>query len=175
MTGKIRPKLGRSLVRMARRGASLEEIDTSLVPVSDRDGLPAGPRPAMVIARAGASEFINRVNRGLDCFLLSDAQRAAFRAATGQGGMPGRLLSSCSPLRLELASELMGQWRAHWHKHRKEPGRQYMFVTIITDTGNTLEHRLIELVQIGRSAQGGGALGTHRATETFVLKGPTHS
>lgn len=146
MPAKKRPKMSRAMRRLARRGATLEDIDTSCAPASPLDDVPPGPRPAMVIARSLAAEFIERFNQGCDCFRLSKKQRAALRAATGQRGMPERLLASCIPLRLQLSSELIRQWRDHWHQHRKDPDRQYMFVTIITDSGNTFSrHAFINL------------------------------
>lgn len=138
MAAKKRLKMSRAMRRLELRGTTLEDIDTSCAPASPLDDVLPGPRPAMVIARCRADEFIERFNQGCDCFRLSKKQRAALRAATGQRGMPERLLASCVPVRLQLISELIEQWRDHWLKHRKDPGRQYMFVTIITDSSNTL-------------------------------------
>lgn len=138
MPGKKGRKVSQAIRRNARHGARLEEIDTSCAPASPLDDVLPGVRPAMVIARDVADEFTDRFNRGCDCFALSKKQRTALRALTGHRGMPERLLASCVPLRLQLSSALIGQWREHWHQHREDPNRQYMFVTIIADSGNTL-------------------------------------
>lgn len=149
MAAKKRPKMSGAMRRLARRGATLEDVDTSCAPPSPLDDV-LRPRPATVIARNVADEFIDRFNRGCDCFRLSTKQRTALRALTGQRGMPERLLASCVPLRLQLIFELIRQWRDHWLQHRKDPDRQYMFVTILTDSGNTFARHAFINLEAGR-------------------------
>lgn len=137
-SGRKRP-VGKALVRAARAGLSLEGIDTSIVPNSYRDGILEGARPAMEIAEGLETEFTERFNRGADCFVLTAEQRWALRAMTGQkGSVSAKLLCSDIPLRMRLIKELIGQAKPQWFEHRKDPDRQYVSITIITDTGNTL-------------------------------------
>jgi len=133
--------LTRTLRKLANARPTIEEIDTSLAPVSNRDGVLEGPRHALTIAQDAADEFSRRYNHGLDSLLLDENQRRTFQALIGKGGMPERLLLSCIPTRLEITVRLIDEFREHWHDHRAEPGRQYMFITFITDSGNTLARR----------------------------------
>lgn len=131
-----------AIKHLARGCPQLHEIDISIAPESYDDGVLAGPRPAMVIARNAASEFLQRVNDGADCFALTSEQRRVLWTITGQRKMmPWRLLASCLPLRLQLTTELIEHWRNHWRIHNRDASRQYMSVTIITDSGNTLARR----------------------------------
>lgn len=131
----------KALLEYASAGAVLENIDTTFIPDSHYDGVLVGPRPARVIAEDAAREFTALFNAGVDCFNLSRKHRAVLRAIIGKGGMPARMLLSCVSTRLRLTAELTKQWRSHWHQHRRERGRQYIFATIITDTGNALARR----------------------------------
>lgn len=141
MPGDRSCRLESAIVRKVGRGTLLEDIDTSQVPASDFDVRLVGPRPAMVIATDAADEFLERFNRGEDCFVLTKKQVLALGAATGQAGMTEKLLLSCIRIRLEFTAQLIQQWSKHWKKHRGEPSRQYMFITILTDSGNTLARR----------------------------------
>ncbi len=141
MARRSRGSASKALIAFARGGATIEDIDTSFVPDSDFDGLLDGPRPASVIAEHAANEFSWRFIAGADCLKPNRKQERALRAIIGKGGMPARMLVSCIPTQLRFFTELTDQWRNHWHQHRREPGRQYMFVTIITDSGNALARR----------------------------------
>ena len=125
----------------ATKGAVLEDIDTSTIPYVHSNWIEDGPRPAREIAQHAAIEFTERFEAGSDCFKLTKKQAAVLRAIIGRGGMPESMLLSCMPTRLHLTSALGGHWKKHWHKHRLEPSRQYMFLTGITDSGNTLARR----------------------------------
>lgn len=130
--------LSRAMRRAARLGTSIELVDLSIAPTSPCDDVRFGPPAAKQMAERAAEQFTARFNAGVDCFALDNEQSAALRAITGQKGMPGEMLASCVALLIQLTFALINEWSRHWKVHRKEPSRQYMSFTFITDTGNTL-------------------------------------
>lgn len=138
MGRKRRARPGCAILDFAQRSTPFEDIDTSFVPDSYHDGVLEGPRPSCVIAKHAAGKFCELFMAGADCFNLKRKQSQALLAMIGKGGMPLRLLLCCLPTRLQLTTELTQQWRDHWKQHRRDSYRQYMFITFITDSGNTL-------------------------------------